>query len=84
MVDIFYKMVQNNNRLLPENYVGKVRNLLVKESQKTDFGNARGVRNTVYKVISNMDSRIASMIKNRIKLFKEDFITLKEEDLEIT
>ncbi|NLZ82682.1 MAG: AAA family ATPase, partial [Clostridiales bacterium] len=81
MVDIFYRMMQSKNRIISNNLRKSVYELLDKQYKVEDFGNARGVRNIVDKVINNMDSRIALMMKKGTKLTKDDFITLQEQDV---
>lgn len=83
MVEIFYTMIEAKNRVIPKDYKEKVWNLLSECSRAKDFGNARGVRNTVDIVISRMNSRLADMMRNGHKLSKEDFITLNAEDLDL-
>ena len=46
-----------------------------------DFGNARGVRNILQKVVRNKNNRIAEKLSLGEKIDEEDFLTIKEEDI---
>ena len=45
-----------------------------------DFGNARGVRNVVDKVLENRNTRLAGLMRNHVELNQELAATVVKED----
>jgi stage V sporulation protein K len=82
MCDIFRKMVKDRNcRLDPEADGELLTDVITKCSGKEGFGNARGVRNLLELVLEKLNERIAKRFQERLPVTKEDFDTIRAEDL---
>lgn len=93
MVSIFKKMATDKGYTLEGDTDKILKSLLNKKSKEKDFGNARGVRNVLNRVIANLDKRIVdesipleeySIIRKadieKLMLNSTDFIEQKEID----
>ena len=56
------------------------RAMIAKYSKASDFGNARGVRNLVDKLLEQKNVRIADMMRSGHKLTTEELQTITAED----
>ena len=81
LVDIFVAMVKKEGLMLENGVLDKVRDLINQKHMEKDFGNARGVRNILQKVVRNKNNRIAEKLSLGEKIDEEDFLTIKEEDI---
>lgn len=83
MIQIFKGMLTGRSAKLSEEegIELKVSQLLQRKSKKKDFGNARGVRNVVDKMVEKRNSRIAGLIRENRNLSPEDYCTITLEDL---
>ena len=79
LYEIACKMIVANNYNLNEASGIKLRELLMKESFKADFGNARGVRNVVESCIRNQNDRIAASLGNPDIVVTDEMLTVIEE-----
>ena len=79
LYEIACKMIAANNYNLNEASGIKLRELLMKESFKADFGNARGVRNVVESCIRNQNDRIAASLGNPDIVVTDEMLTVIEE-----
>ena len=82
LTDIFCYMVSKKHLVLEDG----VREIITeqiaeKRSSTKDFGNARGVRNMLEKIERKKNSRIVGMKRRGEEVTKEEFITIKKEDL---
>ena len=82
MVSIFTYMVRERGMLLDRNTADAVYRLIKEKSSRKDFGNARGVRNLVEKVISAMERRLVEMRSQGKLLGKNDYDIIRLEDIE--
>lgn len=83
MMTIFKGMLKSQSAVLADGLDDALSQLLMRKSQASDFGNARGVRNVLEKVVENRNSRIAAMIREGKNLTKQDYLMICEEDLAI-
>ena len=81
MYEIFVSMSKSKGLIIPEELNIKVRELLVQKSKERNFGNARGIRNVVEKIVEEKNNRIGKQISQGINLTKEEMMQIKEEDL---
>ena len=81
LVDIFASMVKKEGLFLEHGALERVRELIAQKYSEKDFGNARGVRNILQRVIRNKNNRIAGKLSLGAKMDEEDFLTIKEEDI---
>lgn len=82
MIEIFRQNIKKAGKFLDTGLENDVAELIKSESQKKDFGNARGVRNITNAVILNMENRIGET--DFSTLSKNDFLVIKKEDLKLT
>ncbi len=80
LLSIFKKMAKDRGFRLGENTESAVKSLLKERSSAKDFGNARGVRNTLDDVLRMVDERIAET--DPAALTEEDCLTIKVPDIE--
>lgn len=81
LVEIFKYMIKEKKLLLPENADELILQKIEEEKvQKKDFGNARGVRNILDKIIKRKNSRIAKIIRNGETLSNEEMLRIEKED----
>ena len=74
-------MIKEKKLLLPENADELILQKIEEEKvQKKDFGNARGVRNILDKIIKRKNSRIAKIIRNGETLSNEEMLRIEKED----
>ena len=82
LADIFCYMAHKKCLTLEEGAKELVQKQISEMRQKVkDFGNARGVRNLLERTQYRKNSRIASMKRRGDELTKEDFITIRKEDI---
>jgi len=81
MCEIFRKMVKDRNCRLEPEADDELTSLIERCSAKEGFGNARGVRNLLELVLEKLNERIARRFEERLPVTKEDFDTVREEDL---
>lgn len=78
---IFNYMVSDRKLLLQNGLEETIKELIQKEKEATkDFGNARGVRNFIERVITRKNVRLASALDAGEKPSEEEFKTLIKED----
>lgn len=82
MIEIFKQNIKKAGKMLDTDLENDVAELIRSESQKKDFGNARGIRNLTNAVILNMEDRIGAT--DFSTLSKNDFLIIKKEDLRLT
>jgi len=82
MVSIFKYMIKEKGMLLDRDTADAVYSLIKEKSKKKDFGNARGVRNLVEKVISAMERRLVELRTQGMVLGKNDYDIIKKVDIE--
>lgn len=63
MMDIFQYMVKKDGKYITDEALVLVRDLLKAESNNKNFGNARGVRNLMERIIDNFNNRIATLME---------------------
>jgi len=59
----------------------EIRDLLNEKSRVPDFGNARGVRNVVDKVVQNQNDRLVRLMMEGEAVSKNDYMIIKKEDI---
>ena len=79
LYEIACKMIAANNYNLNEASGLRLKELLMKESFRSDFGNARGVRNVVESCIRNQNDRIAASLGNPDAVVTDEMLTVIEE-----
>ena len=90
MREIFYRKAREGGYQMEQNLETFVEEFLMKEKQKsrTDFGNARGVRNCYEKVVKRMNARICAMENDiptdaELQKIPDDVLnTIRKEDIE--
>ena len=82
MTSIFIGMVADKKMQLENGSEKVIYTLLEEKSKVPNFGNARGVRNIFEDVLSEQSERIVLLKFNNRELRKEDYDTIKIEDLE--
>ena len=87
LVDIFFSMLKTWNKegvRIEEGVEEDVRRLIEKrKAEKSNFGNARGVRNVIEAVQRNMEARVVQEIKSGKILSDEELTMIKKPDLTI-
>lgn len=85
LVEIFKKMATQQNGLIVADELNEVilQTIVYGKRNISDFGNARGVRNLLQKVMLKRDSRIAQKIRNGENVEKEEILTIVKEDFAI-
>ncbi len=81
MMSIFHGMCQSRGLKLLGQLDDLVRSVITKQSMAPDFGNARGIRNILDKVIEQRNIRIADMIRNGRQPEEEEYMNIVREDL---
>ena len=81
MREIFYSRAKENGYVIEEGLETVVEGYLIreKENARSDFGNARGVRNCYERVVKRMNARICSQIKD--SLSDEDLAKITDKEL---
>ncbi|MCR5054922.1 MAG: Hsp70 family protein [Lachnospiraceae bacterium] len=84
LVEIFSSMCEDKGLkvAVPTEKIKEIIGIV--KANKKDFGNARGVRNVLDNCIRRKDSRIASLLRAGEHVPDDDFITLIEEDLNLS
>ncbi len=82
MTEIFSYMVRERGMILDHNTSAALKQLIDEKSKVRDFGNARGVRNLVDRVLSAMDKRLVELQLQGEVLGKNDFEIIKIQDIE--
>lgn len=82
LYSIFLGMLQKRSAVLGEGVEKTARTYLLEKARGKDFGNARGVRNVVDKILENRNSRLARMMRDHIELDKEMVSTITVEDFQ--
>lgn len=81
LIDIFKWMVADKKLILNFEFENIIKEQIIREKKSNkDFGNARGVRNLLDRIILKMNVRLGKSIDAGETLTKEDFITLVKED----
>ena len=79
---IFKNNVLSRSLLLADNLDKCIMDLIELVSMEADFGNARGIRNLVDKVVEQRNVRIAELFKMGHKVTPEELQTITEEDIQ--
>ncbi len=82
LLTIFKNDVKHRGGLLAEDTDEIITKLIAEKSRKSDFGNARGVRNLVDKVFEQRSMRIAGMLNDGKTPSQEELQTVVTEDIE--
>ena len=82
LLSIFRGMCRSRGLILEENMDALIRSVIQKQSAMPDFGNARGVRNILDKIVEQRNIRIAEWMRNGRELTEEDYQRILKEDLE--
>lgn len=82
MVQIFKSMIASNGKILDKDTNRLVEELIKQESQGKDFGNARGVRNLIERIIEAQNQRLADQMVLGIEPGKNDFAIVRKKDIE--
>jgi AAA+ superfamily predicted ATPase len=82
MAEIFSYMVKERGMVLDRNTSDALRQLIDEKAKVRDFGNARGVRNLVDRVINGLDKRVVEMQQKGEILGKNDYEIVKAQDIE--
>jgi len=83
MLSIFKWMVKSNDLIIEDGIEPDIVELIKKVSDQPDFGNARGIRNTVERIIEQKNARIASAMRSGKELSREELRTIVASDLKI-
>jgi replication-associated recombination protein RarA len=81
MVTIFKGMIKGKGLYLDADLGQEIRSLLEQKSRVSDFGNARGVRNVVEKVIENQNERLIALEQEKDTVSKNEYLIIRKEDL---
>lgn len=81
MVTIFKGMVKGKGLYLDTDLDKEIHSLLQQKSRVSDFGNARGVRNVVEKVIENQNERLVILEQNNSDVSKNEYLIIRKDDL---
>lgn len=84
MYQIFQGMLKDKNFVLQAEAEEPVQRLIAERSQEGGFGNARGVRNIVEKIIERHNDRIGEMLSEGGNPSDEELITITTEDFQET
>lgn len=79
--EIFYAMASSYNLTIVSECREDIRDLIAQESREKDFGNARGIRNILDRVIDCMNQRIANKVSQGIPMNQSDFDEIRAEDI---
>ncbi len=82
MAEIFSYMVRERGMVLDHNTSDALKQLIDEKSKVRDFGNARGVRNLVDRVLGALDKRLVEMQLQCEILGKNDYEIVKIQDIE--
>lgn len=81
MASIFYGMVKSRGMGIEEGCEKTVTNYIRSKASRKDFGNARGVRNLVDKVLECQNMRLMDMKAGGEMPAAQNFIMIKKEDM---
>ena len=81
MTDIFYGIAEKNHIRIDHKLRTLICNVLTDLSRKTDFGNARGVRNAFEFACRRKDARVAEMLQKGELVSNETLVSLTADDI---
>ncbi len=79
MLQIFKKNIKDRGLVLDVGLENDVRALISRKSRQKDFGNARGVRNVLEKILLNQKTRLSQYDADTLS--RNDFLIIRKEDL---
>ena len=82
LLSIFKNMIKSKSLIMKDDLDECALELVTKYSGKSDFGNARGIRNLVDKICEQRSNRLFEMMQSGCELTREQFKEVLKEDLE--
>lgn len=81
MVSIFEGMTREKNLIITDEVKANVHSILAIKSMERSFGNARGVRNLLEKILEQRNVRIAKMIRSGEVITKDEALQITIDDV---